>query len=95
MPNLVFLPKSRKKGFDVNEWRNSFDFSNVVVVSCRGEGREWVGGLAYLWNENVQVQVLPMSLKRIDMIVEMVAIDLEWKCMKIYGFAETHNKLHI
>lgn len=35
-----------------------------------------------------------MSLNHVDMIVKMVANDTEWRCTRIYGLSETHNKLH-
>lgn len=67
-------------------------FTKVLVVSCIGDGRDRAGGQACFWNDNIEVQILSLSLNFIDMLVSVDAGEQVWRCTGIYGFPETNAK---
>lgn len=91
-PSLVFPSDTGKKDFEMNCFRNFHGFSNLVAVSCQGDGRERAGGLACFWRDCLDVQILSMSLNHIDMLVKMGVDDDSWRCTGIYGYPKQHHK---
>lgn len=76
----------------MNALRNLNGLSNLVAVSCQGNGRERAGGLACFWKDSVEANIMFSSLNHIDMMIKIGADEREWRCTCIYGFPEGHAK---
>lgn len=64
-------------------------FDNCFAVSREGMG----GGLAMLWNEDLELEIISYSNHHIDAIVR--GIDgRQWRCTGIYGHLEAGQKQH-
>lgn len=67
-------------------------FSCGIAVGCRGEGRERAGGVALLWNEQINISILSFSLNHIHSKVEGDNGDDPWFVTGVYGFPDESKK---
>lgn len=64
-------------------------FDNCMAVSRNGMG----GGLALLWNDDLELEIVSYSNHHIDGLVKGVDGKL-WRCTGIYGHPEVNQKRH-
>jgi hypothetical protein len=76
----------------MNKFRNIHGLSGKVAVSCSGDGKNWVGGLAMLWKEGIDVEVISFSNNHIDVLISMEEGEEKWRRTGIYGFPEAPLK---
>lgn len=43
---MIFLFETRLKSFEMERVKNKLQFEGLIVVSCEGEGRCMIGGVA-------------------------------------------------
>lgn len=70
-PNLVFLMETRRKANELMRFRYKGGICNIVGVECEGEGRSKAGGLACMWDNSIQLEVVLMFTNHIDMHIKM------------------------
>jgi len=66
--------------------RRKLNFANCLEVECRGLS----GGLALLWDSEVQLEICSFSTNHIDSIV--TSDKGKWRFTGIYGFPESNRK---
>lgn len=71
--------------------KKKIKMEHMIVVDCVGEGRKRSGGLALLWQHDLQTQVVSFSPNHIDVFVDD-GLAGEWRFTGIYGFPEDENK---
>ncbi|GLT33351.1 hypothetical protein SLA2020_079490 [Shorea laevis] len=79
-PQLLFLSESKRTVAEMDRIRLELGFSNCFAVGSNGRS----GGLAMLWNEEVQVQLLSYSLTHIDMEIQDLT-NTRWRVTGFYG----------
>jgi hypothetical protein len=77
---------------EMEKVRLSCGFSFGLLVGCSGEGREWAGGLALLWNDTLKISITSFSLNHIHGKVGDDDSDVAWTVTGMYGFPEEVNK---
>ncbi|XP_072066985.1 uncharacterized protein [Arachis hypogaea] len=91
-PNLVFLMETRKKSEEIMRLRYKGEMQNVVGVDYNGDGRQRGGGLAVLWNREIDVNITSMSKNHIDMVIQARGSNHKWRATEFYGWPENQNK---
>ena len=64
-PQLLFLSETKKRSSEMEWLRSRWKFDNCFAVDSRGRA----GGLAFLWSEDVSVEVKSYSNNHIDVMV--------------------------
>lgn len=88
-PQIVFLCETKLLSGQMNNVRIKLKFDNCFSVSRNGLG----GGLAMLWNSNVDVNIASFSSHHIDAEV-CNEKGKRWRCTGIYGNPEASQKRH-
>ena len=61
-PQVLFLMETKRKSNEMEWLRSKWGFDNCLTMDCRGRG----GGLAILWLNSAQVEILSFSNMHID-----------------------------
>src|ERR1044072_6745174 len=85
-PDLVFLMETKKKDCEMLNLRGIGGMYNIFPVSCTGFGTSKAGGLCLLWNDNIEVDVLSMSLNHIQFWVKNTDGSQKSLASAIYSF---------
>ncbi|CAM8914180.1 unnamed protein product [Rhodiola kirilowii] len=85
-PQIVCLLETRKKETEGDWVRRKLGFRNGLLVSCRGQS----GGLALLWNEDLEVRIKSFSRNHIDAIVEDQTV---FRLTLFYGEPAVSNRM--
>jgi hypothetical protein len=91
-PHLVFLMETRLKEGEMDRIRVRCGFNSGLFVSCAGLGKERSGGIALLWNEQLDFSILSYSLNHILGRVDDFDSGRTWFVSGIYGHPEECNK---
>lgn len=59
-------------------------FTGMVVVDCKGMYK--LGGVALLWRDLYDVQLLSQSLNHVDVVVIQKLDGLVWRFTGVYGY---------
>lgn len=68
--------------------RRRVGFSSCFVVSLVGKK----GGLALLWNGDINLEILNYSSSQITSIIRDTDLAWEWSLTGFYGLPETHRR---
>lgn len=79
-PGIMFLSETKKAKGKLNSLKRRLCFINCLEVEARGRS----GGLALLWESDVNQTVCSYSTNHIGSVVETV--EGKWRFMGIYGF---------
>jgi hypothetical protein len=73
---------------------NSFgqSLSNMFVVDCNITQNNRGGGLAMLWTNNVNLNIIGFNENMIDCYVDCDNIESSWRATSVYGFPKHHQK---
>ena len=87
-PNFVFLSKTKlkKKAMERAKRKVGFVYGLVVPKSNKS------GGLAMLWKENINLEIMGYAGDLIDTIVTEADSRLKWKITGFYGRPEAHKR---
>lgn len=86
-PILLFLMETEVKKRKLELLHIKFSFERLITVETIGKG----GGLALLWKDNKEVEVLNFSLRHISAKITLLGSDFQWK---MTGFYEHPNRLY-
>lgn len=90
--NLVFLQKTKVKTFFLTTKKFYFGYRNCLRVDCEGKS----GGLAVLWKEDVDLQILHYSHHHIHRVITMQPkgdrLCLKWSLIGVYGHLEVARR---
>jgi exonuclease III len=81
-PSLVFLMETKLRSKKMELIRCKLGFKNLFVVDCVGKGG---GGLAFLWKEEVELEIQNFSSRHINGIVTNPLSNQRWKFTGFYG----------
>ncbi|MED6125777.1 hypothetical protein PIB30_071905 [Stylosanthes scabra] len=70
--------ETRKKSQEVMRLRYIGSFQNIIGMDFNGEGRQMSGGLACLWDNTIDVDILSMSFNHLDMKITMKDSNQTW-----------------
>lgn len=87
-PKIVFLSETRQRKETVEGLRWRIGLKNVLSFSEKGKG----GGLALFWDESLDVQLLGMSGRVIDVMINDLPKGIKWRCTFVYGEPRTHQR---
>ena len=87
-PQVLFLMETKRKSNEMEWLRSKWGFDNCLTVDCRGRG----GGLALLWLNSAQVEILSFSNMHIDARIDQGGIDKIWRFTGFYGCPEVINR---
>ena len=87
-PNFVFLleTKLKKKAMERAKRKVGFVYSLVVPKSDKS------GGLAMLWKENINLEIMGYASNFIDAIVTEADLGIKWRITGFYGHPEAHKR---
>ena len=87
-PNFVFLSetKLKKKAMDRAKRKMGFVYGLVVPKSDKS------GGLAMLWKENINLEIMGYAVNFIDAIVTEADLGLKWRITGFYGHPKAHKR---
>ena len=83
---IVFLSETKQKSHEMEQIKKKLKWEHLIAVDCAGEGRKRKGGLAILWRNEIQIQVMSFSQNHIDVMVDD-GVSGEWRFTGIYGFS--------
>ena len=86
-PRVIFLMETRKKKSYLERLRCRLKFDNMFIVPRRNLG----GGLALLWNNDLNLHIRTFSPRHIDAVVNP-GIDDAWRFTGFYGAPEAANR---
>jgi hypothetical protein len=69
-PHLVFLMETRLSEHEMEKVRIKCGFACGIMVGCKGSGKERSGGLALMWNDQINISIISFSLNHIHGRVE-------------------------
>ena len=87
-PQILFLIETKRKNAEMDWLRVKWDYDNCMVVDSVGRA----GGLAMLWNNQSQIEVLSYSKFHIDVKVNGELMDESWRFIGFYGHFQTHKR---
>lgn len=90
-PQIVFLSETKLKSWEMDKVKEKLRFSNMIAVSCEGDGRRRKGALVLLWQHPVDILVQGYTLNYIDVII----VDQqqgEWRFIGVYGYPKEEKK---
>ncbi|KAJ8431052.1 hypothetical protein Cgig2_005401 [Carnegiea gigantea] len=85
-PRLVFLSETKRSVKDMTVVIRKLKNYDGITVDARG--------VAMLWSKGLDVTLLSMSLNHVDISVKGVGAMHEWHFTGIYGWPESHSKMH-
>ncbi|XP_057426036.1 uncharacterized protein LOC130719424 [Lotus japonicus] len=91
-PTCLFLMERKRKDHEMNRWQGLAGMTNIISVSCEGDGCRRAGGVAFLWKNDVNVSLLSHSLNHMDFIISLKDGSLSWRATGIYGYPEQNRK---
>ena len=91
-PQVIFLQETKLHQAEMERVRMRLKFKSMLVVDCRGDGRRRKGGIALLWREEWEIQILSFSQNHIDAYITMED-GVQWRFTGLYGFPEAENKV--
>ena len=80
--------ETKRKSNEMEWLRSKWGFDNCLTVDYRGRG----GGLAILWLNSAQVEILSFSNIHIDARIGQDGIDKIWRFTGFYGCPEVINR---
>lgn len=80
-PKIVFLCETRQLQGVVEKLRWRLGLKKVVSFEGDGKG----GGLAMLWEEGAEVELLKKNSRFIDVYIHNFPIRIKWRCTFVYG----------
>lgn len=80
-PNIVFLSETMIRASRVKQLRWRLGLKGCLVINSDGKR----GGLALLWNENIQVQLLEQGERFFDVMITEDPEEAPWRATFIYG----------
>lgn len=89
MSQICFLYETKITTRQMKEKRKKLKFQNCFAVSREGLG----GGLAMLWNPDINVEIKSYSKHHVDVVVHSEKGSY-WRCIGIYGHPESDQKKH-
>ena len=87
-PKVVFLMETKAKNRRMERIRNRLGFANGLCVPCVGRS----GGLALIWNREVDIEIKSFSKNHIDAVVKEQGSNSCWRLTGFYGHPETHRR---
>jgi hypothetical protein len=90
--DMVFITETKFLRSDFTKKTNAFGLPNNFVVDCTITNRNRRGGIAMLWNNSVNINVIGFNNNMIDCYVEGDNIDNNWRATGIYGYPKHHQK---
>lgn len=91
-PNLVLLMETRLKAPELEKVKKKCGMDYGLIIECKGLGKSRRGGLALLWNNEIDVSITSFSLKHISGVVQVGERVYPWKFAGIYGYSKERNK---
>ncbi|KAL9422716.1 hypothetical protein AB3S75_034905 [Citrus x aurantiifolia] len=88
-PQIIFLCETKMKSGQMTNMSKGLGYDSCFNVRRNGLG----GGLALLWNNEVDVNIISYSNHHIDAVIHGVNGKI-WRCSGIYGHPETIQKRH-
>ena len=86
-PKMVFLMETKVDRDVIEKIRRNIQFADCHVVPCQNRG----GGLALLWIDTIIVDVLSLSERHIDVVIDQ-GMDDTWWFTGFYGNPDTANQ---
>jgi exonuclease III len=93
-PDMVFLTETKFLRTDFSKKTNNFGLPNNFAVDCTITHRNRRGGIAMLWNNNVNINIIGFNDNMIDCYMEGDNNDNNWRAIGIYGYPK-HNQKHL
>lgn len=90
-PHFVFLSETKLKGREWETIKRKLNFENFLGVDCLGEGRQWRGGLAMFWRDEIDLSLTSQSQHHMDFEVSETNGE-KWRLTGMYGYPEEENK---
>ena len=87
-PKVVFLMETKAKNRRMERIKNRIGLANGLFVPCVGRK----GGLALLWDRDVDLEIKSYSLNHIDAIINDTVNNYKWRLTSFYGHPETHRR---
>ncbi|KAJ1420313.1 Zinc knuckle CX2CX4HX4C [Sesbania bispinosa] len=84
--------RSQRSHVEVPEQLVEYGYSGVMGVNCRGEGKRHAGGLAVIWKNSLDVNIISYCENHITMKINLIAEGISFLLSGIYGFPENSNK---
>jgi exonuclease III len=93
-PDIVFLTETKFQNSDFRKKTNSFGhhLPNLFVVDCNITQNNRRGGLAMMWANNVNLQIIGNNENMIDCYVVCGNIESSWRATGFYGYPKNHQK---
>jgi exonuclease III len=85
-PKLLFLCETRQNKNKIENLRWRLGLKNVLSFFEEGKG----GGLALFWDESLDVDLLKLNSRVIDVMVRDHEKAINWRCTFVYGEPRTH-----
>lgn len=90
-PIFVFLSETKMKSWELEMIKKQIKMDNGFAISCIGEGTSRKGGLALLWRNEAQMEIIDGSLNFIDSYVQFLG-GVKWRLTRIYGCPEEEKR---
>ena len=87
-PHVVFICETKLHVNKLDKIKRICKMNAVVGVSSAGSS----GGLAMLWNDNVQLVLKSFSVNHIDVIVEQRGNEEPWHFTSFYGEPDANKR---
>jgi len=105
-PDVMFLMETKLADTDTKAKANLFcdPLSNLFMVNCDLSAKNRSGGLALIWNQSVNINILSFNKISIDAYITSCNTNIQWYATCIYGSpyanhkhltCETINNLHL
>lgn len=95
-PKIVFLSETCQNKNKIEDLRWHLGLKNVLTASNEIRGKKSKGGgLALFWDENLDVQLLGLSNRIIDVLICDQTKGIKWRCTFIYEEPRVHLRHHI
>jgi hypothetical protein len=78
---LVFLSETRQCKEVVEGLRWRLGLKHVISFKEDGKG----GGVALFWDESIEVDLLGVGSRCIDVCIKNMPIEIKWRCTFVYG----------
>lgn len=88
-PNILFLCETKRNALQMEKIKIKLTFDNWFAVNSRGS----IGGLALLWNSNLDLRISYYSMHHIDSLIQSEG-DIHWRFTGLYGhsyFTQRHH----
>jgi hypothetical protein len=78
---IVFLSKTRQRKDVVEGLRWRLGLKHVISYKEEGKG----GGVALFWDESVEVDLLGIGSRCVDVMIRNLPKEIKWRCTFVYG----------